>query len=268
MSDLTRVVVDASVVLGVALREETRLEIARRSVHVQLVASPLLPWNVLRSVRRGVGQGLLSERAAREVLKKFEHLPYRMADFDREVLLLRALDCTLTIEQACLLEVARRFRCPLLTLDPDLRLAALEAGRPVVVRSEAELVSATSALAGEVETLRFVKWYGPYEKVQPEARSSVAEGSLLRRASSTFDIGEDAAAAPVEQERSIANEPSTPHSAEHAVPVEEENEAAPPMRKQAAPPGQADEPRHTGDPSPGAGAPDDGPYERRRFNFR
>lgn len=109
--------IDTSAVLAVMLREPSRDRVVAETEEMALLAAPTLPWEVGNALSALFRRKRLDSRAAAEVLSVLERIPIRLADVDLRESVVMAEQHGIDAYDAYVLECARRYRTPLLSLD-------------------------------------------------------------------------------------------------------------------------------------------------------
>lgn len=127
--DLT---IDTSAVLAVILNEPTRQDLIRASNSCELIAPGSLSWEVGNALSALFKKRRLDLSQAVQAVASYRLIPVRLIDTELEVALELASQLRIYAYDAYMLECARRFRTPLLTLDRRLQLAARKIGISVL----------------------------------------------------------------------------------------------------------------------------------------
>ena len=116
--------VDTSVIIAVILNEPTKRRLLEMTLDAELQSAPSLPWEVGNALSALFKRGSLSLQQARKALDSFVAIPVRLADVDLEGALEIADAFNIYAYDAYILECARRYRTPLLSLDgPQCKVA-------------------------------------------------------------------------------------------------------------------------------------------------
>jgi predicted nucleic acid-binding protein len=111
------VTIDTSAVLAVTLREPSRDELIARTHEVTLISAPTLLWEVGNALSALFKRGRLDQPQALLVLGALEQIPIRLAEVDLVQAVMLAEEHGIYAYDAYVLECARRYRTPLLSLD-------------------------------------------------------------------------------------------------------------------------------------------------------
>ena len=121
------ITVDASVIVAVILNEPTKPALVRLTDGAELQSPPSLPWEVGNALSALVRRKRIAPAQALAALSAYQRIPVRLADIDLGEALLMATSHRIYAYDAFVLECARRYRAPLLSLDQrQLDIAAAE----------------------------------------------------------------------------------------------------------------------------------------------
>jgi predicted nucleic acid-binding protein len=109
--------VDTSVIIAVILNEPTKPRLLDVTLDAELQSAPSLPWEVGNALSALFKRGSLNLQQARKALDSFVAIPVRLADIDLEGAVEIADAFNIYAYDAYILECARRYRTPLLSLD-------------------------------------------------------------------------------------------------------------------------------------------------------
>ena len=126
------ITVDASIILAVVLNEPTKARIVERTRGAELLSPPTLYWEVGNALTALFKRRRIDLAEARVALKSLDDIAIRFADVDLDASLCLAYDHSIYAYDAYVLECARRFRTPLLSLDGPQREVARELGIEVL----------------------------------------------------------------------------------------------------------------------------------------
>jgi len=119
-----KVVLDTSALIAVLLGESNRDRIIQKTEGADLIAPASLHWEVGNAFSAMFKRGRLGVEIALEALRRYEEVPIQVVEADM-VAALRLCDrLDLYAYDAYMLDVAKRHRAPLLTLDGGLKEAA------------------------------------------------------------------------------------------------------------------------------------------------
>lgn len=124
--------VDTSAVMAVILNEPTKGRLLEATLGAELLSAPSLPWEVGNGLSALFKRRRIDLRQARKALDSFIRIPVRLADVDLEGAVEIAEAYDIYAYDAYLLECARRYRTPLLSLDGSQCGVARELGIEVV----------------------------------------------------------------------------------------------------------------------------------------
>lgn len=114
-------IVDASVLLAVALDEDIKPHLLELTRGVTLVAPASLPWELGNALSAQIKRERLTLEQAQQALRIAQSIPVRLLEVDLEWSLILAARHRIYAYDAYLLACAERRRAPLLTLDGRLR---------------------------------------------------------------------------------------------------------------------------------------------------
>ena len=118
------ITVDTSVIMAVILNEPSKARLLEMTQDAELVSAPTLPWEVGNSLSALFKRSRLAFTDARSALESFERIPVRLVDIDLDVCVALAKEEAIYAYDAYMIECARRYRVPLLSLDgPQLQIA-------------------------------------------------------------------------------------------------------------------------------------------------
>lgn len=123
---------DASVFMAVILNEPSKARLLEVTEGAELVSPPTLPWEVGNGLSALFKRRRVSLDQAKAALEAFRQIPVRLADveIERAVELAKAQD--MYAYDAYVLECARTYRAPLLSLDGSQCRIAEKLGITVV----------------------------------------------------------------------------------------------------------------------------------------
>lgn len=119
------VIVDASFVLAYLAPDETtenvnQLFSQHRNGQINLIAPQLLPYEVLNGLSIMVQRKRLDAKTANILAKNFLKLPIKLSKIDFKKAFTLALKEKLTVYDSSYLQLSRKLKLPLLTLDKKL----------------------------------------------------------------------------------------------------------------------------------------------------
>jgi len=119
-----KVVLDASALIAVLLGESSRDRIIQRTEGADLIAPGSLHWEVGNAFSAMFKRGRLGVQLALEAHRRYEEVPIQFVEADMAAALRLCDRLDLYAYDAYMLDVAKRHRAPLLTLDGGLKDAA------------------------------------------------------------------------------------------------------------------------------------------------
>lgn len=127
-----QLVIDASAILAVLLREPRRDALVAATTSAELITPGSTPWEVGNALVAGRRRKRLTPDQMEAAWRSFQAIPMRQVDVDVYPSLRLAVEYGLYAYDAYVLEAALVRRIPLLTLDERLAKAAAEAGVALV----------------------------------------------------------------------------------------------------------------------------------------
>jgi len=115
------VVVDTSVILAVLLGEPERNKLISLTQNCDLLAPHSLHWEIGNAFSAMFKRGRISLKAAQSALKNYLKIPVRLCEIDLLKALEIAKNSNIYAYDAYMIECARNFKAPLLTLDSLLK---------------------------------------------------------------------------------------------------------------------------------------------------
>ncbi len=122
------VVIDASAILAVLLREPRRDSLIALTAGASLLSPASTPWEIGNALVAGWRRKRLAKDQVELAWASFQGIPLRLIEVDVRRALLLAMEHGLYAYDAYLLEAAMSRRLPLLTLDRELSNAARQVG--------------------------------------------------------------------------------------------------------------------------------------------
>jgi predicted nucleic acid-binding protein len=119
-----KVVLDTSALVAVLLGESSRGHIIRQTEGVDLIAPASLHWEIGNAFSAMFKRGRLGVETALKALERYQEIPIQFVEVDLEAAIRLCGGLDLYAYDAYMLEVAKRHRAPLLTLDGGLKEAA------------------------------------------------------------------------------------------------------------------------------------------------
>ena len=111
------VTVDASVVMAVILNEPAKQGLLERTRGAELFSAPSLPWEVGNALSAMFKRRRLNLEQAKGALTSYGAIPIRLPEVDIEAAVTLAERHDVYAYDAYLIECARRYQTPLLSLD-------------------------------------------------------------------------------------------------------------------------------------------------------
>jgi len=111
------VTVDTSVIMAVLLNEPSKARLLELTRDRELVSAPTLPWEVGNSLTALFKRDRLDLDQATAVLESYQQIPVRLVEVDLGACVTMAREEGIYAYDAYMLECARRYRIPFLSLD-------------------------------------------------------------------------------------------------------------------------------------------------------
>jgi predicted nucleic acid-binding protein len=119
-----KVVLDTSALIAVLLGESNRDRIIRKTEGADLIAPASLHWEIGNAFSAMFKRGRLGVEPALEAVRRYEDVPIQFVEADVAAAVRLCDRLGLYAYDAYMLDVAKRHRAPLLTLDGGLKEAA------------------------------------------------------------------------------------------------------------------------------------------------
>jgi len=129
---LLEITADTSVILAVVLNEPAKPKLLERTRGAELVTAPTLPWEVGNSLSALFKRKRIDLDQARAALRSFREIPLRLGEISLEEAVELAEEQGIYAYDAYILECARKYRTPLLSLDGPQRKVAERLGIEVL----------------------------------------------------------------------------------------------------------------------------------------
>lgn len=121
------VTIDTSVVMAVLLEEPSKKDIVALSQGSELQAPPSLYWEVGNALSALLRRKLLNLKQANQAVQAFDSIPIRLADVELTAILDIVDRHSIWAYDAFVIECARKYRTPLMSLDKaQCRVAVAE----------------------------------------------------------------------------------------------------------------------------------------------
>lgn len=122
-------VCDTSTILAVVLNEPAKRRLRQHTRGADLIAPPSLHWEIGNALSAGFKRGRLSLTDALQALEEYQtNIPIRFVEVSMEAAVRLAEEWDIYAYDAYVIECARQYDCPLLTLDGGQRDAAERVG--------------------------------------------------------------------------------------------------------------------------------------------
>lgn len=123
---------DTSAIMAVILNEPSKPKLLELTRDSELISAPTLPWEVGNSLTALFKRARIDLNQAKGALSSFREIPVRLAEIDLEISVELAEKQEIYAYDAYVLECARRYRTPLLSLDGPQRQVAIKLGIDVL----------------------------------------------------------------------------------------------------------------------------------------
>ena len=132
MGQALEITVDASVIIAVVLNERSKARLVDGTRAAELLSPPTLYWEVGNALSALFKRRRIDLAQARAALRSLDDIAIRLADVDLEASVSLAHEQSIYAYDAYVLECARRYRTPLLSLDVPQRELARRLGIEVM----------------------------------------------------------------------------------------------------------------------------------------
>jgi len=123
---------DTSAIMAVILNEPSKPKLLERTRGAELVSAPTLPWEVGNSLTALFKRARIDLDQAKVALQSFREIPVRLGEIDLEASVEMAKEQGIYAYDAYMLECARKYRTPLLSLYDPQRQVAIKLGIEVL----------------------------------------------------------------------------------------------------------------------------------------
>jgi predicted nucleic acid-binding protein len=110
--------------MAVILNEESKPSLLEATADAELIAPSTLPWEVGNALSALFKRKRIDLDQAKAALASYSQIAVRLTDVDVDSSVQLAYEQAIYAYDAYILECARRYRTPLLTLDGPLRIVA------------------------------------------------------------------------------------------------------------------------------------------------
>jgi predicted nucleic acid-binding protein len=115
------ILIDANIAVAIILNEPTKSSIIKATVGHDVVSTEILPHEVGNALTALYKRKHLTGEQVQEAFVRFERIPLRLIKVNIGAALDIACTCRIYAYDAYYLELARRLRLPLLTLDKQMK---------------------------------------------------------------------------------------------------------------------------------------------------
>lgn len=126
------ITVDTSAIMAVVLNEPSKARLREQTRGSELVSAPTLPWEMGNGLSALFKRKRLDLDQAKMALKSFREIPVRLGEIELDVAVELAKEQGIYAYDAYILECARKYRTPLLSLDGSQRRIARRLGIEVL----------------------------------------------------------------------------------------------------------------------------------------
>lgn len=126
------IAVDTSTIMAVILNEPSKPELLERTRGAELLSAPTLPWEVGNSLTALFKRARIDLDQAKGALESFREIAVRLAEIDLATCVEMAKEQGIYAYDAYMIECARKYGAPLLSLDGPQRQVALKLGIEVL----------------------------------------------------------------------------------------------------------------------------------------
>jgi predicted nucleic acid-binding protein len=128
MGQAVEITVDASAIIAVVLNEDSKSQLVDGTRGAELLSPPTLYWEVGNALSALFKRRRIDLAQARGALESLDDIAIRLADVDLDASVALAHEQSIYAYDAYVLECARRYRTPLLSLDGPQREVARKLG--------------------------------------------------------------------------------------------------------------------------------------------
>jgi predicted nucleic acid-binding protein len=132
IGNAVEITVDASVIIAVVLNEESKTQLVDRTRGAELLSPPTLYWEVGNALTALFKRRRIDLAQARGAIGSLDDIAIRLAEVDLDIAVSLAHEQSIYAYDAYVLECARRYRTPLLSLDGPQREVARKLGIEVL----------------------------------------------------------------------------------------------------------------------------------------
>ena len=126
------VTIDTSIVMAVLLEEQSKKAIVAQTQGAQLQAPPSLLWEVGNALSSLMRRKILTSHEASSAIAVFERIPIRFAEIELGSVVELLARHSMWAYDAYVVECAKKYRTPLMTLDKDQSRIAVEEGVEII----------------------------------------------------------------------------------------------------------------------------------------
>ncbi len=126
------ITIDTSAIIAVITNEAHREQLIDATREADLMAPSSVHWEIGNAFSAMFKQRRITRQHAEAAVHAYGEIPLQLVDVSLAAALTLAHDLDIYAYDAYVIRCALRHRCPVLTLDAGLRVAALDAGARVV----------------------------------------------------------------------------------------------------------------------------------------
>ncbi len=126
------ITVDTSVIMAVILNESTKAALLNRTQGAELLSAPSLTWEVGNALTALFKKCRIDLVQARRALESLKQIPIRLAEIDLELAVALAERHNVYAYDAYVIECARRYQTPMMSLDRRQCEVARQVGIEIV----------------------------------------------------------------------------------------------------------------------------------------
>ncbi len=130
------IIVDTSILIAVITNEPTRARLIELTAEAHLLAPGSVPWEMGNALSAMLKRKRATLAQVHQAWNAYTHIPLRLVEVDMEQVLRIAAQYDIYAYDAYVIVCALQQKSPLLTLDGDLRQAAIHAGVKILEVTE------------------------------------------------------------------------------------------------------------------------------------
>lgn len=126
------IIVDASVILAVITNEKDKDKILGKTRHANLLAPAIIDMEILKTIMSMYKRQWLRLNQVKEAFLVFQEIPIRRLNLPPSDIALLAINLNISANDAAYLLAAAKHKCPIITLDERLKIAAHKSGQKLL----------------------------------------------------------------------------------------------------------------------------------------